>query len=128
MQGRVAPNMRVPRYIYWETLFDYGSPVSVSTLTSLLSFTDMGSDFAEICVFLYNDDATESVDLTVELSHGGTNPVDSATQVKRISAKKEDFVQVSYPNPFTYLRISASALGPSFPTVNVKWAVLGLRR
>lgn len=120
--------MRLPRYIYWETIFEYGADIAVSTLTVLLSFTDIGSEFADICIFLDNRDPDDDVYLVVEVSHGGTHPCDSGAQTKIVSPGTEDFVQLSYPNPFTSIRISARTASPSFPAATVKWAIIGLRR
>lgn len=128
MRDRIAPNARLPRHIYWETIFEYGTPVNVDALTVLLAYTDFGSDFADLCVLLDNTDPTIPVYLRVEPSHGGTRPMDSARTERSIAASSEDFVHIAYPNPFTFLRISAYTQTPAFPTVAVRWAVIGLRR
>ena len=127
MQNRLSPNARLPPYIYWETVFAYDAGEQVSTLTPLLAFTDLGSDFSALAIFLNNTDTTNTVQLIVEFSHGGTNVLESATQTKTIVASREDYVEISPPNPLTYVRISAQTLSP-FPTVNVQWSIIGLRR
>src|SRR5713101_9603712 len=122
----MLPNLDASRPIphdIWETLAEYGATVNVSTLTTLLAFTDYGSVYSCLAVHLSNEDGTNTVNLIVEFSHGGTRPNDEYTYTKSAVALKEAMYYIDTPNPFTYIRLSSQTNSP-FPTVAVKWALL----
>lgn len=128
MKNRVAPQSRLVPYIFWETVYEFGAAQNVDTLTTLLAFTDFGSDFRALGIFLNNLDAVNPVTLVVDVSHDGTVPCVSRTQTRRIPALFQDVVEIGEPNPYTYARLAAHTDSPGFPTVSVQWAVVGLRR
>lgn len=116
---------RPPKARWWTTIVEYADNVSVpGALTTLLAFTDYGSDFEALAVFLNNQDATNPADLIVDVSHGGTDKIGELTQTKTCPADEEVCVILGAPHPFTNIRIGAT----SAFTVNVKWALLGLPR
>ena len=112
----------------WVEIIPFGAPVPVSTLTTLLAFTDLGSDWERVAIMLSNEDATNEVTLIVEVSHGGAHANDERTQMKSCPALAERSVLIDAPNEFTYVGIAAQTDSPSYPTVNVKFAVLGIHR
>lgn len=110
---------------HWTEIVPYGTPVSVAaTLTTLLAFTDYGSDWRALKVFLSNEDAVNPGTLIVDVSHGGTQKVGDMTQTREAGALEEATVDLGDPQPFTYIRIAAN----SGSTIAVRWALLGLRR
>lgn len=127
MKDRLSSQSRGDGYVFWETIFDYGADQTINTLTPLLAFTDLGSDYRAMGVFLQNTGAN-SAHLIVEVSHGGTVAIASNRQEKVIAVGKEDYIEIGEPNPFTYVRVSSQTDSPGFPDTTVKWALIGLRR
>jgi hypothetical protein len=109
-------------------IYSYGSTTNISTLTTLLAFTDLGSDFRHLTVFMLNTDGANNANLVIDLSHGSTGELDEMTKTVSIPALKEGYFTIDDPNPFTYIRIAGQTDSPSFPVVAIKWSVVGFRR
>ncbi|HQR17695.1 MAG TPA: hypothetical protein PK948_04975 [Gemmatimonadales bacterium] len=127
-RGEQAAMGRIPRARWWNVLADVTTPQDVSTLTTLLAFTSYGETHDGFAVHLENLDGANDVALIVEVSHNGSHPNTERTQTHLAHAGEEVTVTIDPPNPFTYIRITAQTNSPGFPTVQVKWALLGLLR
>lgn len=99
--------------------------VSLSGLTTLLAFTDLGTANQSIAVMLQNDDAAIAVDLIVDVSHGGIYPNDDRRQVRTARPQGEASVELTAPNPYTYIRVSAQ---PASGTPSIKYAIVTQER
>lgn len=109
----------------WETIIEYGADIPISTLASLLDFTNYGNLFRAFCAHVYNQDNVATLTLYGDVSHGAVVANDEYHQEKEVLANKEGCIIVEQPNPFTYVRFQAQS---SVGTVQVKFALLGLRR
>lgn len=121
-KGHITPPL------YCLELVSYGASQNVSTLTTLLPFTDVGSENQHVTIFLDNLDATNTVDLIVDVSHGGVHANSFRQQRVTVEASGEGSVELPHPMPYTYVRISAQTASPSFPAVQVKWAIVVQQR
>lgn len=109
-------------------LFPFGIAQSVSTLTTLLPFTDLGSENQDVTIFLENDDATNTCTLIVDVSHGGIYANSARKQTAIAQPLDECSIEIRCPNPFTWVRIAAQTASPGFPTVAVKWGIVCQQR
>lgn len=116
-----------PRTMYG-TIVEFGAAQGVSTLQTILGFTDYGSDFQKLAVHAENQDLTNTLTLIVDVSHGGVRPNLSMRQQITIQPGQEGVVTIDSPNPFTYIRVQFQTASPGFPTVQFRWALLGMRR
>lgn len=121
-RGHVTPPL------YCMELIPYGAAQNVSTLTTLLPFTDIGSENQFATIFLDNQDATNTVDLIVDVSHGGAHANSFRQQRITISPLDEGSIDLEAPNTFTFVRVSAQTASPAFPTVGIKWAIVVQQR
>jgi hypothetical protein len=118
---------RAPSSVYVEEVYPYVTAQNVSTLTTLLNWTDLGSDYSDLAFQLDNTDASNTCTLIVEASQGGTRPNDRQLTYT-VPASKEGSLEIAGPNLYTYYRVTAQTASPSFPTVSIRWAVIGRRR
>lgn len=109
-------------------LIPFGDAQSVSTLTTLLAFTDIGSENQHIAVVLENGDPTNTCTLIVDVSHGGIYPNSARRQSAIAQPHDEASVEISTPEPYTYIRISAQTASPGFPAVSIRWGVVVQQR
>lgn len=126
MQSRLSTPTRVQAY--WREIASYGTAQNVSTLTTLLAFTDYGTEYKSLCVYIENDDGANNVNLVIDVSHGGTYKVTEMSTTVAVAAQQEGYAYIGDTNPFTYIRIAAQTDSPGFPTVQIKWALLGIPR
>lgn len=114
--------------LYPKVINEYIAPQNVSTLTTLLSATDLGSDYRSLCFIIENQDGANNVTLIVEASHTGTRFNGGRKQSITAAAGTEESIEVGEPNMYTFYRVSAQTDNPAFPVVAIRWAVLGLPR
>lgn len=113
--------------VYAEEPYPYSAATNVSTLTTLLNWTDLGSDWASLAFHLDNTDVTNTCTLIVEASQGSLRANDRQ-QTYVVPLSREGSIEIGPPNLYTFYRISAQTVSPSFPVVSIKWAVTGQRR
>jgi hypothetical protein len=108
---------------YCKELLPFGASVSVSALTTLLPFTDVGSENQGIKVVLENSDPTNTCTLIVDVSHAGTYP--DLLRRQQATAQPQDECSVELHDLMdTYIRISAQSPG----TVSVKFGIVARER
>lgn len=109
--------------LFAKELIPFGASVSVSSLTTLLPFTDVGTKSLNVKVVLENDDLTSTCDLIVDVSHGGTFPDPLRKQVVTAQPQSEASIELHCLLD-TYIRIAAQSPG----TVLVKFAIVAMER
>lgn len=106
----------------WTPVPFAATPTNVSTLTTLVPFTDW-STRDSILFALINLDSTNSVTLRLETSQDGTHPDGSAAQEVTAGPGQQASMEIG-PRPVRrYWRLSAYTSSPSFPVVAVKFEV-----
>lgn len=118
---------RPPSAPLWETLVAFGVSQNFAIgVTTLLAFTDYGTDYVELAVILRNDGTSpNAVDLVVDVSHGGVLPNTEMTVTKTCPLGDERRVSLPGPNPDTYVRVQVNNAGA---LATGTWALIGLRR
>ena len=135
MKDRGGGGPRQPPLVYPRVIKDYSAGTyNVSTNTPLplgaaSGFVDLGSDFRAVAVFFENQDLTRSAFLILEVSHGGSKPVDPPYRLE-VKPNTEGFIIIEAGNnPFTYFRLSAETdSGLSYPTIVGRYAAVGMPR
>ena len=113
----------------WNVLANVtGGITPVSTLTTLLNWTSYGNVYDTLIAMLENTDGANQVSLILDVSNFGNYPNLNQRIVWPANAQNECSCPIVTPNPFTYIRVSAQTLGPSYPTVNINWSLFGFRR
>ena len=110
----------------YETIYEFSDPANVSTLTTLLVFSDI-KDFSGLGIHLRNLDVTNDVTLIVDTSLGGAVPNTGRRQTTVIGPGEEGSIEIPPPMWARYLRIAAESESPGFPVVSVEWALIGIR-
>lgn len=100
----------------------------VSTLTVLKAFEAMGSTYHTLLFILVNNDASNSVTMTVETSEDGLHPDANLLWNVTCPAGKQVSVEVGPGTLRRYWRLSATSAGPSYPTVSTTYSIRGVHR
>lgn len=103
---------------------NWSDSTNVSTLTTLMPFLRV-DPYVTVSVHLQNLDATNSVDLIVDPSAGGTLPNISRRQTYTAGPGEEVSIEFGAPMWARSIRISAQTESPGFPVVPVRWCILG---
>jgi hypothetical protein len=111
-------------FFYDRTIVDTAPAANVSTLTTLLPFTDV-SDYNSVSAHLINLDATNEVTLIFDTSVGGGRPNLSKRYTATAGPGEECSIDTAMPMWAKYVRLSAQTTGPGYPTVQVQWTLLG---
>lgn len=112
----------LPEYIVEPTT------TNVSTLTVLKAFEAFGSTYHTLLFVLINNDASNSVTMTVETSEDGTHPDANLIWNVTCPAGKQVSVEVGPGVLRRYWRLSGTGVVPSYPTTSVTWAIRGVHR
>jgi hypothetical protein len=116
----------MPTHFLAETITD-STTTSVSTLTVLKNWTDLGGTHNQLLFWLSNTDATNYVDLFIETSEDGVRP-DIHVETVRVPAGKQGSKEIGPFQLRRYWRVSAQTVSPVFPTAVVKWGIRGVSR
>ena len=111
-----------------EAINELPGTTTISTLTVLKAFTNLGSNYHTLLFVLQNTDAANAVTMTVETSEDGVYPDANLLWNITCPAGKQVSVEVGPGTTRRYWRLSATSMGPSYPEVAVKWAIRGAHR
>jgi hypothetical protein len=119
--------LSVGNHAGWEVVFEYATAQSfINGTTTLFSFTDYGSDYSELALFVEDQDGANGVRGVLDGSHGGVRKCASLQSFDDIAAGEEGCARLLFPNPATYVR--GQVVNSSGFTVQGRWALLGKRR
>lgn len=114
---------------FWpETIDGLTGSTPVSTLTVLKAFTRLGNEYHTLLFVLVNLDVTNEVSMIVETSEDGVHADSVAVWTLNAAPGKQASFEIGPGQTRSYWRLSAQTESPSFPTVNVQWAVKGVTR
>ena len=100
---------------------------TVSTLTVLKAFTNFGSDYHTLLFYVRNDDAADTVTVTIETSEDGVAPDAVSVWNLTCTPLKQVSLEVGPGLLRRYWRISAATADP-YPSAAVTWGIRGVSR
>lgn len=111
-----------------EAITDLAGNVTVSTLTVLKAFTNLGSTYHTLLFVLHNTSASSNTTMLVETSEDGTYADAHIKWTVTCPPGKQASVEVGPGILRRFWRLSAYSDSPSYPEVAVKWAIRGVHR
>jgi hypothetical protein len=111
-----------------EAINELAGTASVSTLTVLKAFTNLGSDYHTLLFVVINTDDTDTVTVTIETSEDGVHPDGTSIWTLTAAPGKQASMEVGPGLLRRYWRMSANTDSPGFPTAAVTWCIRGVNR
>lgn len=111
-----------------KTVRSLSAPVPVSTLTTLLAFTDLGAHHSALLFAVMNLSETESVNVKIDTSEDGVHPDDYRSHLIVAPPGMQASLEIGPILLRRYFRLAAYTTSPAFPTAYVQWTVRGVTR
>lgn len=111
----------------WDPIIDYTTAQNfINGTTTLFSFTDYGSLYSSLALFVEDQDGANGIRGQLDGSHGGVRVCGDLQAYADAVAGAEALAVVPYSNPGTYWR--GQVINSSGSTVVGRWALLGKKR
>jgi hypothetical protein len=105
----------------------FAAPVAVSTEIPLLAFIEWGPFYSQLIFTLKNEDLVKPAAFYLDRSESGVVPSQQRMTVIVGANKEEEFLFADVRSRYFSLSAAGDPDG-GFPSVNVTWQVLGVRR
>jgi hypothetical protein len=122
--------MRVPQSLRKKSplIIHPGGLTTVSTLTTLFSWIEIGQNW-KVCLFAFaNESETDTVSIILEPSEFEVGPDTDRTQTFDIEPRKEASFEIGPDSLRLKWRASAHTEGPGYPLAQVRHRVIGVSR